>query len=96
MKNGGSLAQIVDFRASNHQANGTQPSGRGAKIVSDILPTSVLHSCALSDKLGNERRFLALLKQQVRFASTAMNQAVGSSNLSGRAILNNKLFVISN
>ena len=55
--------------------------------TSDTFPTTVLHCCALSCILGNGRRLYSLLKQQVRFASLSTNQAVGSSNLSGRAII---------
>ena len=33
--------------------------GSEAKSLSDTFPTSVLHCCALSDILSNERRFQA-------------------------------------
>ena len=46
-------------------------------VDADVLPTVVLHRCALWGNLGNGRRLCGLLDQSLTLSFVATNQAVG-------------------
>lgn len=54
-------------------------------VAADNLPTLVVHRYALLGVVCNGRRLSGFLDQSVTLMVVASNQAVGSSNLSGRA-----------